>query len=369
MTIINDTNSQAVYSTKNPINSSTKKIVTNWYYSSLFITMIIIVGCLSAQNALYGVGQGTTILSMVVFGAMYFAGDWALATLMGLSERQMSARFLQVLSAAGLILLSFTAGLSFMLSQQHQKDIEHSRIASLEKDLAINQEKFREFGLTRTANRINDIKAQLKDERSRIGADHSSTNALYVYTSKLTGYSFESVSFAIRALWISVFIVTGMALSTLLSLITCPFKESAKRNSELRQRRNKLRQKERELVLIKKERELAQKFQGIPPLDLTYPEPFNDDVVIPQAATGTLGEVRTERRRKLVRPIKARRPNAEYDQVKAGVVSGAVEPSVRALCATYPLGSNKARLFLKQLAEDSIIQKREKGRGYDLIVA
>ena len=369
MTIYNDINSPAVYSTKNLVKSSTKKIVTNWYYSSLFFTMLIIVGCLSAQNALYGVEQGTTIASMVVFGAMYFAGDWALATLMGLSEREVSAKFLQILASSGLVLLSFSAGLSFMLSHQHQKDISNSQIISLERDLAINQEKFQELGLTKTANRITNIKAQLQEERRRVGANHASSNALYVYASKLTGYSFESVSFFIRSIWISVFIITGMALSTLLSVITCPWKESSRRSTALRQRRTYLKQKARELTLLKQEQELLQKYQAITPQNLFYPEPCNEDAIIPQAATGTLGERRVEKHKIRNRAVKPGRPSVAYEHVKLGVISGKVEPTVRSLCSSYPIGSDKARLYLKQLAEESIIQKRDKGRGYNLIVA
>lgn len=201
-----------------------KEVDDQTYFSICFVTFLV-VSCLASQNAFYGWEQGAAIVAMVLLAVLYFSGDWALALIVSVFAPKWAAIVLAGIVAVGLFLLSLFAGASFMVSQQSSNDVASSKVGALESELKVNQEKFSELGLTKTAERIRTIQSELAEEKKRTGADKSSSSAIYVYIAKFTGFTYELVSFVVRATWIFVFILTGMALSALRGVLWCPHLE------------------------------------------------------------------------------------------------------------------------------------------------
>ena len=315
-----------------------RQVVSNGHYAAITVAMFVIVGCLAAQNALYGYSQGSTYTAMVLLAVMYFAGDWALAALTSLSTKKQSARYLSFIAKTGLVLLSVTAGVSFMLSQQHANDVSNSRVASIEADIEANQAAFEKYHKTITAERLAGLRKELEAERSRVGADHASSNAVYVYLSHLTGYSFEVVSFSVRTLWTVVFIVTGMTLSTLLGVLWCPWKESRAHSKFIAEQRSALRRMKAHTKLMQQHEALIQGSSR--PGKSRKPQQGR----APTQDTGTSGKT-----------------SHRYKEVRNKVSSGQVKPSIKSL-KRLGMGTNTAQDYLKQLHSEGVIQKS--GQGY-----
>lgn len=316
--------------------------VSNGHYASIAITMFVIVGCLAAQNGYYGYSQGSTYAAMVLLAVMYFAGDWALAALTSLSTRQHSANALSFLAKAGLVLLSVTSGVSFMIGEQHQNDVSHSRVASLERQIETNEQAFSQYHKTITAERLERLNTELRAERARVGANHASSNAVYMYLAKMTGYPFEVVSFAVRTLWVVVFIVTGMALSTLLGLLWCPWKEAKAHSRIMSQQRAHLRR-------AKAQTKLLQQYADIEEWRVGNRSPKSQVRTTPRAPTqdtDTTGET-----------------SVRYKVVRNKVLTGEVRPSVGSL-KQLGMGPSTAQGYLRQLVREKVIQKE--GQGYVL---
>jgi hypothetical protein len=317
--------------------------VSNAQFVILCLVLVVIVGCLAAQNALYGYSQGSTFAAMVLLAVMYFAGDWALATLTSMSTRAKSAGVLCFIAKAGLVLLSVTAGVSFMLSQQHAKDVSNSRVASLEAQIAINQEAFQKYQKTITAERLERLNAELEAERARVGANHASSNALYVYVAQLSGFSFELVSFSIRTLWTVVFIITGMTLSSLLGLLWFPWRESWAYSRLLSRERAQLKRAKAHLKLLKQHAALELEAQEECSNKSAQPKE-NKNQRAPTRDTGTQGSI-----------------SHRYKEVRRKVSGGELNPSVSSL-KRLGMGTNTAQDYLKQLHQEGVIQRS--GQGY-----
>jgi hypothetical protein len=226
-----------------------KKEVSDAQYMTITIVCFVLVFCLASQNAHYGFDQGSTFYPSLILCVMYLVGDCALATITSIFAPKRGTLFLTIFVCVGLFLLSLTAGVSFMLSQQMTNDIKASRVDALENELRINEEKFQEMGLTKTAQRVREIQEELQREKERTGANKDSSNAIYIYIAKYMNESYETVSFFVRAFWIFVFIATGMSLAALRGLLWCPFLQnlaekkvikSAKRRIRFEQEQNKI---------------------------------------------------------------------------------------------------------------------------------
>ena len=300
-----------------------RKEVSDLHYGALLIAMVSIVGCLAAQNALYGRSQGSTYSAMVLLSLLYFSGDWALAALSSIDARLSNVRFLSVVAQVGLILLSVSAGVAFMLSQQHETDIKASRISSLESDIRANQTAFELYHKTVTAERLSALRADLELERSRVGADHASTNALYVYLAKFSGYSFEAVSFTVRTLWIVVFILAGMTLSALLRALWCPWKEGRAYRAALKAEKARLKRLQSQVSLLHTY-ESIQQHKGAP--------------------TRKQGSTRAPTQDTKVQG----KHSARYRQIRGEVQRGSIKPTVAALKG-LGMGTATAQRYLRQL--------------------
>ena len=323
-----------------------KREVSNAQFVTLFLVLVVIVGCLAAQNAMYGYSQGGTLAAMVLLAVLYAAGDFALATLTSLQTRRATAGFLSFVVKVGLISLSLVSGIAFMLSQQAQTDRADSRIASLESQIAINQEAFAQYHKTVTANRLVALNEQLSAERKRVGADHAATNAIYVHLASLTGRTFEEVSFAVRAAWIAIFILTGMSLSALLGLLWCPWKEGRAHASALREQHRATARQRAQLKILRAQQAVTSELQAM------------------QTAGGTQIS-RKKQQSQSTRHSGTRAPTQDtatagptstrYEDVKSRIVSGSLKPSVSAVRRAAGCGTVTARDYLKQLARENVV--------------
>lgn len=307
-----------------------RKEVSNGHYAAIVLSMFVIVGCLALQNALYGYTQGSTYAAMALLAVMYFAGDWALAALTSLEKRQTNLTLLLFTAKGGLVLLSFTAGVSFMLSEQQHKDVTNSRVASLEADITANQRAFEEYHKTITAQRLTALRRELEQERARVGANHHSSTALYLYLSRFTGVSFEAVSFSVRAVWIFVFIVTGMCLSSLLGLLWCPYLEQRAHRRIIRA----------EKAAIKRAKEYRTLQQQAGALQTT------------RALRGSRAPTQDTRT--------AGRASHRYTDLRDKVQRGAVKPSVASL-RKLGMGTATAQKYLRQLQVEGVIIRSGQG--------
>lgn len=354
-----------------------KKEVTNGQYRWIGVVGFIIVSCLALQNGLYGWGQGAMIVGMVVLAIMYFAGDWALSSITGMFAPQWASWILAGIAVVGLFLLSLTAGVSFMLSQQHAKDVQTSRVGELEEELAVNREKFKEYGKTITATRIRAIQAELEAEKVRVGANHASSNAIYGYIAKLWGWSYESVSLLIRSIWILIFIFTAMALSALRGMLWCPAREKAFCKALEKKFKEENRQVKRELELQAERQRVAQEMQAL--ISESYGLPQTQEAVGEREQVGkaqlSIEPSRTAmekqkskkvgpRKNAKLRDVDPRTKRPPYKLVKTKVIEGEIKPRVRALTA-LGMGAEEASKYLKRMLGEGILEKP--GRDYRLV--
>jgi len=210
--------------------------VTNSDYRKLCILRFVIVGGNGAFNALYGWSLGYSAISCILLSLVMFSGDWALAVIHQITKSSESVyKKSSQMTIVGLVFMSLVAGSSFMIGIKHHQDVQASRVGGLETDLRDNQKKFRELGFTHTAERIKEIKKELRAERKRVGADYSSANALPMYISKFTGVNYEGVSVILNFVWIAVLLATGMSLSAQIGIVWCSIKEKAAGNEIMKQ--------------------------------------------------------------------------------------------------------------------------------------
>jgi hypothetical protein len=203
------------------------EISNNDYYKLQVLRFIIVAGN-GAFNALYGWTLGYNILSCLLLASVMFSGDWALSLLHQITSSTKKAyKYSGIITKLGLIFLSLVAGTSFMLGIKHAQNVQSSRVGQLQEELSINQEKFREFGLTRTAKRVRKIQAELEMEKERVGANFSSVNAFPMYLAKMTGYRYESIALGLNISWIAILLFTGMSLSAQLGMVWCSQKAFA----------------------------------------------------------------------------------------------------------------------------------------------
>jgi hypothetical protein len=316
-----------------------RREVSNAQFLTLTGTLVVIVGCLAAQNALYGQSQGGTLAAMVLLAVLYFAGDIALATLTSLDTRRAAAASLGAIAKVGLILLSLVSGIAFMLSQQAQTDQAASQIPSLERQIAANEEAFARYHKTITADRLESLKRQLAAERSRVGGDHAATNAIYVYASKLTGYSFEAVSFAIRATWIAIFILTGMSLSSYLGLLWCPWKDARAVKNAVRSHARAMSIRRYQLEIFKAHRAVSADIEAV--------EAGSSDRYTRRSRSS--GRAPTQDTKVSGKTSK------RYNEIRTLVANGTLNPSVASVRRAAGCGTATAQAYLRQLADEQVI--------------
>lgn len=336
-----------------------KKEVSDAQYRCIWLIGFLIVGCLAVQNGLYGVGQGNELLGMTVLAILYCSGDFALSIIVSIFANAKSTKVLSFFAGLGLFTLSLTAGVSFLLSQQHTKDVRASRVGELEQQISVNREIFAQYHKTITAERIDRLEAQLVRERARVGANHSSSNAIYTYLSKLMGWSYEGLSLAIRTLWIFVFILTAMSLSALRGLLWSPGKELA----ACRALERKLRQENKRLARecrIAGERHRIIKERGASQQKLQLAEvkelPPRRNLVS-KPTLSAIGAVPKE-------SLRTKRPS--YSEVLHLVTQGQISPKQRAL-TQLGMGAKEASDYLRRMTHAGVL--RIKNRRGDLELA
>jgi hypothetical protein len=318
-----------------------KREVSDTQFFTLFTALVVIVGVLALQNGMYGYSQGSTIGAMVLLGVLYFTGDVALAALTSLETRKATVGVLTFFTKAGLIALSLVSGLSFMLSEQSSNDRNNSRISSLESQIVTNESAFRQYGKTVTADRLMELNRQLDRERARVGADHAASNAIYSYISNYTGYSFEVVSFSIRAFWVAIFIFTGMCLSALMGLLWCPFKEARAFKGALKEQRRTMARQRAQLRIVQARSQLEAEREAI-------------------SAGGSVARKKPSHSRSQERaPTQDTATNGQtvhrYQEVRERILGGSLKPSVSAVRKGAGCGTATAISYLKQLNSEGVL--------------
>lgn len=337
-----------------------KREVSNAQYRSIWLIGFLIVCCLAVQNGLYGVGQGNELLGMTVLAVLYCAGDFALSIIVSIFASTRSTRALSFFAGLGLFTLSLTAGVSFMLSQQHAKDVEASRVGELEQQIAVNRELFAQYHKTVTAERIERLESQLSDERARIGANHSSSNALYTYLSMLLGWSYESLSFAIRSIWIFVFILTAMSLSALRSLLWSPAKEAAACRTLERKLKQENKRLAREFQLAGERHKLLSG-KGV---QLEKPQSAEVKELRPRGKP-TMTKTPSTTKAKSKEPLRPKRP--PYREVLELVTSGELPPKQRAL-TKLGMGADEASKYLRKMTQSGVLRVKNRRGDLELVM-
>jgi len=319
-----------------------KREVSDTQFFTLFVALVVIVGVLALQNGMYGYSQGSTIGAMVLLGVLYFTGDVALAALTSLETRKATVGVLTFFTKAGLITLSLVSGLSFMLSEQSSNDRNNSRIGALESQIAANEAAFRQYGKTITADRLMELNRQLDRERARVGADHAASNAIYAYIANYTGYSFEVVSFSIRAFWVAIFIFTGMCLSALMGLLWCPFKEARAFKGALKEQRRTMARQRAQLRIVQARSQLEAEREAI-------------------SAGGSVARKKPSYSRSQGgrAPTQDTATNGQtihrYQEVRERILGGSLKPSISAVRKGAGCGTATAISYLKQLNSEGVL--------------
>lgn len=344
-----------------------KKEVTDGQYRWIRVVGFIIVSCLALQNGLYGWGQGDMIVGMVVLAIMYFAGDWALSSITGMFAPQWASWTLALITVVGLFLLSLTAGVSFMLSQQHSKDIQSGSLERLNGEYESYKSKYDATGNTIAGNRMREVQLRIAEEEERSGANIASSNAIYNYIAKLWGWSYESVSLLIRSIWILIFIFTAMALSALRGMLWCPAREKSLCNSLEKKFKEENRQVKRELELQAERRQVAQEMQAL--ISDSYELPQTQKLVGERAQPQL--HIREQSKQSDIkqwtctknRNSSPRIKRPPYQVVRTKIIDGDLRPRVRALTA-LGMGAEEASKYLKEMLKEGILEKP--GRDYKL---
>jgi hypothetical protein len=322
---------QAIIQTKLETEKVGKKEVSTFDYFKLQTLRFLIVGGNACFNAFYGYSLGVSLVSMVLLAITFFSGDFALAVITQLTSKTRSINFLSKLAILGLFFLSLTAGMSFMLSQRHSKNVENSRVGKLEKQIAINTELFSKYHKTITANRITSLRGELEAERARVGANYDSANALPLYVSKCLKTDVEIVSLWLSAIWVLVLLVTGLSLSALSSLLWSPWHERRLINSVLAQ--------------IKTQKELNSKLEKLTddPKKPRNPEGKTRERRSPTFDTGTEGN-----------------NSIRYHKIKEQIQKQELKPTITAL-KKQGIGSDTAVNYLRSMVKEGVLS-REKNR-------
>jgi hypothetical protein len=320
---------QVLIQTKLEAEKAGKKEVSTFEYFKLQVLRFLIVGGNACFNAFYGYSLGVSLVSMVLLAITFFSGDFALAVITELTSKTRSINFLSKLAILGLFFLSLTAGMSFMLSQRHSKNVENSRVGELEKQIAINTELFSKYHKTITANRIAFLRSELEAERARVGANYSSANALPLYVSKWLKIDVEIVSLWLSGLWVLVLLITGLSLSAVSSLLYSPWHERRLINGVITQ--------------IKTQKELNSKLEKLTdkPKKPRSPEDKSRERRSPTFDTGTKGD-----------------NSIRYHKVKEQVTNGKVKPTVPAL-KSLGIGTQTAVSYLKSMSDEGVIRRNK----------
>ena len=223
-----------------------KILVTNQQKMSLKLVLMLIVGVLAFQNGLYGFESSSSVIGSVTLAIMFFSGDLALTVLNTLTGNKVSAIASGKIAKVGLILLSITAGLSFLLKEQLAND--NVDTSMLKEQIKNEQDLFKKLpsnyvtARNQAASRIQSL--QQKYYSIEENQKHAS-NGIYVYLSNILGYSYESVSLCIKTLWILVFLFTSISLSMYLGALWCD-------NDDAKFRANYLKKLNKELNFTNK---------------------------------------------------------------------------------------------------------------------
>ena len=306
--------------------------LSNMSYYKLQILRFLIVGGNGAFNALYGWSLGYNLLSCFLLAIVMFSGDWALSILHQINScNERTYQGTTLATKSGLALLSLVAGTSFMLGIKHAQDIKDSRITELQAELVLNQKKFNELGLTRTASRIRIIQSELETERQRVG-NFSPANALPQYLSRLSGYPYEGIALVLNILWIAVLLGTGISLSAQLGMVWCPAKENQIAKELTQSLRTRAAIEHSHAAAIKEREQIKTRLET---------NPQNDS---------------TNLRRK--RPL--------YEEVRAQVLAGQVIPKQRAL-TELGMGAKNASEYLHRMTSEGVLQRKNRRGDYEVI--
>jgi hypothetical protein len=249
------------------------------------------------------------------------------AVITQLTSKTRSIHFLSKLAVLGLFFLSLTAGISFMLSQRHAQDVSNSRVGQLEKQISVNTELFSKYHKTITANRISSLRAELEAERERVGANHSSANALPLYLSMYLKTDVETVSLWLSGIWVVVLLVTGLSLSALSNLLWSPWHEKRLIDGIIKQ--------------IQTKNELNSKLEKLTekPKQPNNREPKTSQRRSPTFDTGTEGN-----------------NSIRYHKVKERIKNQDIKPTVKAL-RSQGMGTHTAINYLKSMTDEGLLVK------------
>ena len=303
-----------------------KKEVSSFDYFKLQILRFLIVGGNACFNAFYGYSLGVSFISMILLAITFFSGDFALSIITQLTTKTRSINFLSKLAMLGLFFLSLTAGISFMLSQRHAQDVNQSRVGQLEKQIAVNTDLFERYHKTITANRISSLKVELEAERTRVGENYSSANALPLYLSKYLQTDVETISLWLSGFWVLVLLITGLSLSSLSNLLWSPWHEKRLVNSVI--------------AKIKTQKDLNYKLEELtdePSKDKRQGKPTEKRS--PTFDTGTEGK-----------------NSIRYHRIKKKILNQEVKPTIPALKG-LGIGTHTAVTYLKAMADEGLLRR------------
>ena len=321
--------------------------LTNGEYWRLQILRFVIVGGNGAFNALYGWSLGYNLFSCILLAAVLFSGDWALSVLHQITNTKQSFVRNSSITKSGLIFLSLVAGTSFMLGIKHAQDIKDSRIPNLEHELILNQEKFREFGLTKTATRVREIQNELQKERTRVG-DFSPANAFPKYASEISGIEYEILAVGLNVLWIAVLLFTGMSLSAQLGMVWCPLMARRIGRALGAEIRDQMRLEQQQEEFLN---------SGAPKGNVRFSAEKKHVGVGEIESVGKLQHSTN-------RQARTRRP--PYEEVKQQVQSGNVAPRQRSL-TRLGMGAQEASKYLRRMKNDGILRIVNKRGDYAVV--
>jgi hypothetical protein len=187
---------------------------------SLQFVLFLILGVLAFQNGLYGFNSASSVIASIALAVLFFSGDLALAVLNSLNSSKNNAKFAGFIAKCGLIVLSITAGLSFLLSEQLSNDNVDTSL--LKTQIIAEQQNLNRLPVTYVTmrNTVGTRLANLQNKYYSIEENQKhSSNGIYVYLSKFFNTSYEVCSLTIKFFWILIFLITSISLSMYTSIL------------------------------------------------------------------------------------------------------------------------------------------------------
>lgn len=294
-------------------------------YRMVATSCTVMVLCLAAQNGSYGAEQGIDLWTVAIFTALYASGDFALQAIMALCQNKKAALQSAKYAAPGLILLSLMCGLSMSLTSAHHQDMEHSQVATIQREIDTQINTINEMPENFVTKRqeateyLSTLERRLAEEKSRVGA-HASINTSSAYFASFFGYTYKDGAFLLKTLWMVTFLIAACSLSALRGQLWPPSRDE--------------REAEAILQTMEREKERSARAKAI-----------ESDTPTPKSDT----PLKKKRKQKGRLEHASQAAKMRY---KTAMIAGETLPSIRAFAKQEGLAPNTARKIINEVKEE-----------------